>query len=66
MNYKEGVIIALGAEDKGLSDMWLKNADVTVNIPMLGIVDSLNVATSGALLMYEAFKQRSLSKKANS
>ncbi len=57
-NYKDGVIIALGAENKGLSELWLKNAEVTVNIPMLGIVDSLNVATSGALLMYEALKQR--------
>ncbi len=58
INYKEPIVIALGAEDQGLSKLWLESAEVTTNIPMLGIIDSLNVATSGALLMYEALKQR--------
>ena len=63
INYQEPTIIALGAEDQGLSNIWLKNAEVTVSIPMLGIIDSLNVATSGALLMYEALKQRHFNNK---
>lgn len=59
INY-QNVAIVLGAEHQGLSEQWLQNADTTVRIPMLGNVDSLNVATSGALLMYEALKQKQL------
>jgi TrmH family RNA methyltransferase len=50
--------IILGSEEKGLSPFWLKNADVTVRIPMLGKVDSLNVSVSAAVMIYEAVRQR--------
>ena len=33
-------------------------ADVQVVIPMLGKMDSLNVATAATLLLYEAARQR--------
>jgi len=52
------VAIAVGAEDEGLSPAWLTQADITVRIPMLGQVNSLNVSTAAALLMYEAVRQR--------
>lgn len=55
------VAIAVGAEDEGLSDRWLDQADVRVRIPMTGKVNSLNVATSAALLLYEAVRQRGFS-----
>ncbi|MFZ5881302.1 MAG: TrmH family RNA methyltransferase, partial [Chloroflexota bacterium] len=45
--------IAVGAEDEGLSDFWLSNADAQVLIPMLGKVNSLNVSVSTALIVYE-------------
>lgn len=48
----------VGTEKYGLSDFWLTHADVRVRIPMVGKVNSLNVATSGALLLYEAVRQR--------
>jgi RNA methyltransferase, TrmH family len=50
--------IVLGTEDKGLSKVWLEAATTQVTIPMRGMADSLNVATAGALLMYEALRQR--------
>ncbi len=50
--------IALGTEQLGLSDRWMKNADLQVKIPMLGIADSLNVAMATNVLMYEALRQR--------
>jgi TrmH family RNA methyltransferase len=56
--------IVLGAEDEGLTPDWLARADLTVGIPMLGTGDSLNVATSAAVLLYEAVRQRS-SRKAD-
>lgn len=50
--------IAVGAEKDGLSPLWLDRATWQVRIPMLGQVNSLNVATAATLLMYEAVRQR--------
>lgn len=50
--------IVVGSEDKGLSDFWLKGADIKVKIPMMGKADSLNVSASSAILLYEALRQR--------
>lgn len=52
------VAIAVGAEDAGLSDEWLRRADAQVRIPMAGKVNSLNVSASAAMLLYEAVRQR--------
>ncbi len=53
-----GVAIALGTEHEGLSEKLLEAARVRVNIPMRGAADSLNVGIAGALLLYEAVRQR--------
>jgi TrmH family RNA methyltransferase len=53
------VAIVLGTEQRGLSPAWLERADIRLRIPMLGQVDSLNVAAAAALLLYEAVRQRS-------
>lgn len=50
--------IAVGTEDKGLTDFWMENADVKVKIPMTGKINSLNVSVSTALIVYEAVRQR--------
>ena len=50
--------IVLGTEHEGLGVEWLETADERVHIPMAGLADSLNVATAGALLLYEALRQR--------
>jgi RNA methyltransferase, TrmH family len=52
------IAIALGTEHDGLSDSWMNSATQQVRIPMQGQADSLNVATAGALLLYEALRQR--------
>ncbi|MDO5628482.1 MAG: RNA methyltransferase [Mobilicoccus sp.] len=57
-DYTGPVAIAVGAEKEGLSEQFLDAADVRVRIPMTGRVDSLNVATSAAILVYEAVRQR--------
>lgn len=56
--YTGRTAILLGAEHRGLSAAWLETAEVRVRIPMSGLADSLNVATTGALLLYEALRQR--------
>jgi len=57
-NFKGAWGVVLGSEDLGLSDGWLKLAEVTVKIPMNGQADSLNVSISAAIILYEALRQR--------
>lgn len=58
-DYRKAVAIVLGSEHDGLPMDWLEAADDQVLVPMHGMADSLNVATTGALLLYEALRQRS-------
>jgi TrmH family RNA methyltransferase len=58
VDLREAVAIAVGTEDKGLTDFWMQNADVKVKIPMMGKINSLNVSVSTALIVYEAVRQR--------
>jgi RNA methyltransferase, TrmH family len=58
IDLKKGSAIVVGTEQVGLSDEWLKNADLKVKIPMLGVADSLNVAMATTILLYEAVRQR--------
>lgn len=50
--------IAVGTEQLGLSERWMKEADLQVRIPMNGVADSLNVAMATTLLLYEVLRQR--------
>jgi len=52
------VAVAVGAERPGLTGELMAAASLQVRIPMAGKIDSLNVATSAALLLYEAVRQR--------
>lgn len=54
----KGVAIVVGTEKFGLSNRWMNEADERVRIPMLGQIDSLNVAAATTLLLYEAVRQR--------
>ena len=59
LDFGDSAAIALGAEDRGLTQRWLKRADQRVRIPMAGrMSDSLNVSVSGAILIYELYRQR--------
>lgn len=51
-------LIVLGAEGPGLPPEMVELADETITIPMSGEVESLNVGVAGAILLYEAFRQR--------
>lgn len=50
------IAIAVGTEHEGLTDVWFR--EKTVRIPMFGQVDSLNVAQSASILLFEAIRQR--------
>lgn len=50
--------ILIGNEGNGLKNETIKAAGKSVYIPMQGSVESLNASISGAILMYEAARQR--------
>lgn len=52
------VAIIVGTEKHGVSRFWHDQAAIAVQIPMFGKVNSLNVATATALLIYEVVRQR--------
>ena len=52
------VVVVLGAEDVGLSPEVARAADLTVEIPGSGHVESLNVAASAAVLLGELWRRR--------
>ncbi|MBV6643720.1 MAG: RNA methyltransferase [Cyclobacteriaceae bacterium] len=59
-SYQGAAAILLGAESTGLSDFWVKHADVRVKIPMAGKIDSLNISNAAAIFTFEALRQRNL------
>ena len=66
VDYTGPVAIAVGAEKHGLTDEVLERAAYRVRIPMTGKANSLNVATSAAIVIYEAVRQRGASASASS
>lgn len=50
--------IILGSEAEGLTLDWVSPDIRAIRLPMLGIVDSLNVSVSAGVLFYEALRQR--------
>jgi tRNA G18 (ribose-2'-O)-methylase SpoU len=57
-DFRKDCVIVLGSEGHGISEAVLKLCDEEVVIPRQNQVDSLNVATAGAIFLYEASRQR--------
>lgn len=47
-----------GSESRGISDLAVKRSELCVNIPMLGMIESLNLGTTSGIVLYEVTKQR--------
>jgi TrmH family RNA methyltransferase len=60
-DFRGRVALILGSEAHGLSALWQASDVVGIRLPMLGVVDSLNVSATAAVLLYEALRQRSSS-----
>ncbi|MEO1061035.1 MAG: 23S rRNA (guanosine(2251)-2'-O)-methyltransferase RlmB [Actinomycetota bacterium] len=54
----EPVALVLGAEGRGLSRLVRERCDQLVSIPIVGNLESLNVAAAGALACYEVVRHR--------
>ncbi len=58
IDLKKPTVVILGQEGAGLPQDIMDEVDLRVRIPMAGTIDSLNVATSSAVILYEAMRQR--------
>jgi tRNA (guanosine-2'-O-)-methyltransferase len=59
VDFAKPIAIVFGSESEGISNEALTFADKVVRIPMLGMVQSLNLSVSVAVILYEALRQRS-------
>jgi len=57
LDLRHDICLALGHEDRGLSQACLDACDAIGFVPLLGKIGSLNVATAASLAMYEVRRQ---------
>ena len=57
-DYRGRVVIVLGSEGKGLRPRVRAGCDQLVGLPLRGRLESLNVAATAAVLLYEIVRQR--------
>lgn len=58
VDFTRPLALTLGSEAGGVSEEIASRAEVFIHIPMADGVESLNVATAGAILIYETARQR--------
>lgn len=58
IDFRPPSAIVMGTEATGISDVWIKYADANIIIPMQGKIDSMNVSTAAAVVVFEACRQR--------
>lgn len=57
-DFTSNTVIVLGREGDGLHDLVRRTCDHLLRIPMAGAVASLNVSAAGAVVLFEAARQR--------
>ena len=57
-DFTSNCVLVLGREGAGLHDLVRRHCDHLLRIPMEGKVASLNVSVAGAVVLYEAARQR--------
>ena len=57
-DFNADIALVLGREGAGLHDLTKRTCDFLLRVPMAGAVPSLNVSVAGAVVMYEAARQR--------
>ena len=56
-NWKSPFILAMGNEQQGLSEKILSCCDQIIKMPMFGSSDSLNLAVSAGVALYESIRK---------
>jgi len=60
IDYTQPTAVLVGSELFGVSEQAAELSDQHITIPMLGMVQSLNVSVATAIILYEAQRQREL------
>lgn len=58
VDYQKPCALIMGTEATGLTKTWVDNSNANIIIPMLGRIDSMNVSTAAAVVVFEARRQR--------
>jgi len=58
VDYTQPIVIVFGNESEGISSEARHLADHVIKVPMMGMVQSLNLSVSVGIILYEAMKQR--------
>lgn len=58
VDYTKPCALVMGTESSGLSEQWTNHSSQNIIIPMQGKIDSLNVSTAAAIVIFEASRQR--------
>jgi TrmH family RNA methyltransferase len=58
IKYPERTALVFGNEARGISEIWAKEKFISVKIPILGNVESLNVAIAFSIIGYEILRQQ--------
>lgn len=59
-DFTKPTAIVVGSEAYGIKDVWLNSGFKNIIIPQFGKVDSMNVANSAGIVIYEVIRQRNL------
>lgn len=57
-DFNIGLVLVIGGEGKGIRPLVRKTCDYLVSVPQKKVVDSLNAAVAGSIVMYEIVRQR--------
>ncbi len=60
IDYVRPTALVLGSERDGLSATSIAAADVRIRVPLVGMVESLNVSVAIGVILYEVLRQREL------
>lgn len=60
VDFTKASAIVVGTESTGLTKEWLDNSTQNIIIPMQGVIDSMNVSVSAAIVIFEALRQRKI------
>jgi len=58
VDYTQPIAVVFGNESDGVSDTAMSHSDFLIQIPMFGMVQSLNLSVSAGIILYEACQQR--------
>lgn len=58
--FDQPLAIIMGSEGEGISEEYLKMADLRIRIPLMGEIGSLNVSVATGVLLFEVLRQRGI------